>query len=179
MRLALVTGPVTEPVTLAEVKANSRIDGTDLDTHLSLLISVARRVAEQKTDRSYGSQTWCLFLTSWPVRVKLPRPPVVTIAQVEYDAPGGAMTLSSSFYTIEADDIRPVLRFIGDMPELAEYGQIKITYTAGGTAPPEIKFGIMAMVEAALDNPSAAQEGSVTSVEFVERMFDRDQVPGL
>ena len=65
-RLNLVTAPATEPVTLAEVKAHLKIDGTDEDTLLTTLITVARQAVEDYTGRALITQTWQVFYDRFP-----------------------------------------------------------------------------------------------------------------
>lgn len=65
-KLSLVTPPASEPITLAEAKAHMRIDGTDDDTYIDVLITAARVLAEDYTKRSFINTTWKMFLDKWP-----------------------------------------------------------------------------------------------------------------
>lgn len=60
--LKLISAPAAEPVTLSEVKAYLRIDGTDDDTMLTTFISVARQAVEDYTSRKLITQTWDLWM---------------------------------------------------------------------------------------------------------------------
>jgi uncharacterized phiE125 gp8 family phage protein len=62
----LVTAPALEPVTLAEIKEHARIDGSDEDAYLTLLITAARELVERWTGRCIITQTWKLTLDDWP-----------------------------------------------------------------------------------------------------------------
>lgn len=104
MSLALITAPTVEPVTLAEVKAQCRIDGTAEDTLLDIYIKAARRQAEHYTGRAFLPQTWELRLDAFPAaEIQLPLPPVASITSIKYlDTAGVEQTLSGSLYTLDA-----------------------------------------------------------------------------
>ena len=65
-RLSLDTGPVSEPVTLTQVKAQLRITGTSEDTRLGDLITAARELVEAYTHRALITQTWDQWHDRWP-----------------------------------------------------------------------------------------------------------------
>lgn len=62
----LVTPPALEPVTLAEAKAQARIDGDVDDAMITSLITAAREHVELVTGRCLITQTWRLALDEWP-----------------------------------------------------------------------------------------------------------------
>lgn len=68
MPSVLVSGPASEPVTLAEAKLHLRVETgmTDDDTLISALIVAARQVAETITRRALITQTWRLVLDQFP-----------------------------------------------------------------------------------------------------------------
>ncbi|MDB5555190.1 MAG: hypothetical protein JWL86_5174 [Rhizobium sp.] len=84
MTYALITPPVAEPLTLAEIKAHLRIDGTEEEGLLAGLITVARQHLERATGLALISQGWRLYLDCWPVNgvLEIARGPVVAIEAV-------------------------------------------------------------------------------------------------
>lgn len=58
--------PAAEPVTVAECKLDSRIDETEFDTLLPALITAAREMCEQVTNRKLVTQTWRVTGDEWP-----------------------------------------------------------------------------------------------------------------
>lgn len=77
-----VSPPAVEPVSLAEVKAQMRVDGDDEDALITDLISVARERLEQETRRAFIKQRWTAYITgnfssSWGP-VELPRPRIIS-----------------------------------------------------------------------------------------------------
>src|ERR671912_2041068 len=89
MGLSLITPPVAEPVRLAEVKADLRIDHTDDDVRLQRHITEARQSIDGPRTwlvRSLMPQTWELVLDGYPTsEIRLPTAPVASITSVKYD----------------------------------------------------------------------------------------------
>lgn len=63
---ALVTAPTVEPVTVTEAKLFARIDTTADDSIVNDLIAAARKRCEQWRGRAFLTQTWNLFLDTFP-----------------------------------------------------------------------------------------------------------------
>ena len=106
--LTLVTAPITEPVTLADIKQQLRLDPffTEEDAYLNTLISMARQWCENYMRRAFITQSWRLALRAWPGRdyanspsgvvadgldsyyrhnhIGLPRPPLQSVTSVTY-----------------------------------------------------------------------------------------------
>lgn len=61
-----IAGPALEPVSIADLKAQLRIDGTSEDAELSLYITAAREQIEELTGRALITQSWRLTLDQWP-----------------------------------------------------------------------------------------------------------------
>ena len=126
-RLSLVTAPTVEPVTLQELKAHLRLDdSTAEDSLLSGLITVAREMAEDYTRRALITQTWKMFMDSFPggrsgqwwdgVRegalselvgvggvIEIPLGPLQSVTHIKtYDDSDVATTFSSTNYRVSA-----------------------------------------------------------------------------
>jgi hypothetical protein len=150
--------PATEPVTLAEVKAQLVIDGTADDAMLTDFIAEARQELEDITGLALITQEWRLSLDRWPgarepwwdgVRqgalselsgvpgqVAMPRYPLVTIDDVTVyglDGVGVAVDVAATF---DVDTYqkpgRMALRFGQTWPiALRPTNAIEVEYTAG------------------------------------------------
>ena len=59
----LVTAPDTEPVSISQAKAHLRVDGSDEDTLITSLLTVARERIEQETRRALIRQQWVAYIT--------------------------------------------------------------------------------------------------------------------
>ena len=153
-----MTPPTAEPVTLAEAKLHLRVDGTDEDTLITMLISSARTHAENVCRRSFMTQTWCLYLDGFPrqgyygviagdasareysVRVRggridLPYPQLQSVGYISYIDPEGAyQTLNQALYKAdlysEPGVVTPAAG--GYWPETQNVvNAVQIGYTAG------------------------------------------------
>lgn len=106
--LELVTAPVKEPVSLAEIKDHLRVDGTDDDAGLYAYRTAARRMLESMTSRAWISQTWDWKLNAFPgngAPLVLPLPPLQSVTSVTYiDEAGASQTWASSNYTVDTPD---------------------------------------------------------------------------
>lgn len=103
----VTTEPLTEPLTVEEVKEFARIDGTEEDTLISGFIQAARINCEAYLGRSLINQTITMKMDFWPGEViELPRPPLVSITAVEIlDEFDNATTYASSNYYIITESI--------------------------------------------------------------------------
>lgn len=117
---SLVTGPASEPVTLAEAKAHARIDSDTENDYITALIVAARELVCRLTGRAMITETWKLTLDRWPgdeqeewwtgvrdgalsqltgTSIEIRKAPFLALTSVEYlDEAGSATTVDSSIY---------------------------------------------------------------------------------
>ena len=133
----LITGPATEPVTLAQAKEHLLIetDNTDFDVYISALILAARKFIEERTGYICVLSTWQLLLDSWRSDdfVYLSRKPVKSISKVEYFPASGTdyETLDANQYVATGKHNPPVV-YLKSKPSLMIMpNAVKITFTAG------------------------------------------------
>lgn len=138
--------PAAEPVTLAEAKAHCRVEAsfTDDDVYIASLIPSARQAAEQALGRTLVGTSWLVTLDDFnrhgDQSIALPWPRVTTIVSVKYiDADGALQTMPAADYQLDnagelGNRLAPV--YGGCWPTArSEPGAVRITYTAGFTAP--------------------------------------------
>ena len=84
MTTILLSGPLDEPLTLAEAKSHLRVDHGDEDTLIQSLITSARLHVETLTGRVLMTQSWRLVLDDWPRRniLSIPLGPVQAVGAV-------------------------------------------------------------------------------------------------
>jgi len=98
--------PAVEPVSLAEAKAQARVDISDDDTYISALITSAREYLEEMLDISMITQTWQARYDVFPLwEIVLPRPPMAAAAvTITYrDEAGNDRTLLSTSNEFQVD----------------------------------------------------------------------------
>lgn len=105
MRYRVVTPPAAEPVSLAEARANARIDTAADDVLISALIVSARESAEHELGRSLITQTLALSLDRFPAggAIELPAGPVQSVESLTYVDPAGiTQTLPGAQYRLDS-----------------------------------------------------------------------------
>lgn len=151
------TPPLTEPVSLAEVKAQCRIDGTDSDTDLNLYISAARTFAEEYTGTKLVSQTVLMqgreFCDLW----SLPVAPIISITSVKYlDSAGDEQTLATSVYELVNTGLKPHIRLKINQswPSIrCASDAVRVTAVVGYSAlPAPVKSAILLIISSWFDN---------------------------
>jgi|WetSurMetagenome_2_1015567.scaffolds.fasta_scaffold255427_1 uncharacterized phiE125 gp8 family phage protein len=142
MPLILTDGPLVEPVSVPELKAQLRIDSDDEDMLLSSLIVTARIHVEQNWGLALINQGWSVFLDQWPATPEL-RVPLFPICGVRalriYNTDNLAMDIDPADCVIHAEtrSLRFISRANVDWPEaLRETNGVEIAIEAGfGAAP--------------------------------------------
>ncbi len=133
----ILTQPSIEPDTLAELKAQARVDANTEDTLLQGLVVAARQWAERYTGRAFITQSWRLAFDRPPEKrfVLVPRPPLLAVTQVQsYDDNNNATLWNASNYYVDTlpEPGRLVLRQGGAWPDPGRFvNGLQIDYTAG------------------------------------------------
>lgn len=173
--LKLVTGPTIEPITLAEAKAQCRIEAamTDEDALITGYIAAARRWCEKIDRRAYLTQTWQLWLDAWPTgnAIQLRLPPLQSVSSiVHYDDADAATTFAASNYYVDtvSEPGRVVLRSAASWPSatLREANGVCVTFVAGwasaASVPAPLKQAVQLVVGYWYENREAAVIGAVS-----------------
>ena len=134
MTYALITPPVAEPLTLAEIKAHLRIDGSAEDGLLTGLIKVAREHLERTTGLALISQGWRLYLDCWPQSgvLEISRGPVVSIEAVHaFDELGEESEVALAGHVLDGL-CRPARLWLRESPVARQaINGIEVDFTAG------------------------------------------------
>jgi uncharacterized phiE125 gp8 family phage protein len=104
--LTLQTAASVEPITTAEAKEHLRILGSDEDTYVDTAIAAARQTFEDLSGRALITQTWDLWLDTWPSSdyIVVPRPPLQSVTSiVYYDEDDAESTFASTNYLVDGD----------------------------------------------------------------------------
>lgn len=82
-----VTTVYTDNIADASLGAQAPTVNTTADPGVSSLIQMSREWAEQETERAFLTQTWMLYLDSfpwWRSPIQLPKPPLQSVVSVSY-----------------------------------------------------------------------------------------------
>jgi uncharacterized phiE125 gp8 family phage protein len=98
MALVRLVAPTTTPLSLTEVKAHLRVDGTDQDSVIQMYLDAATNYADGEwgyLGRALVTQTWRLTIDTFPcAEIKIPLPPLQSITSVSYyDSAGDFQSL--------------------------------------------------------------------------------------
>lgn len=127
--------PAEEPVSLAEARQFLRLDNTDEDDLLSMLITAARLMVEAASGRCLIDQHWRIVLNRWPQagQIRLPLSPVsAMVAARVYDTLGLAQAVGAGALALDRLADPPLIRVAGPAPETGrDHGAIEIDVVAG------------------------------------------------
>lgn len=113
MSLNLITAASADPVSLDEAKAHLRVDGAAEDLLIGSLIKSVTGYIDGKYGflaRSLMTQTWELRIDAFEREIKLPLPPLQSVASIKYtDVNGAEQTIDPSVYRVLTGDKSTVL----------------------------------------------------------------------
>jgi uncharacterized phiE125 gp8 family phage protein len=135
-RPTVVTGPTTEPITLAQAKNQLFLAESDTsqDVELTLRIQAAREQWEADTDSVMLTQTLSATAENFRGReFDLPSRPIQSITHVKYyDSSNVLQTLSSSLYSLDAKERSVELNWDASWPTTyTRWNSVIVTYVAG------------------------------------------------
>lgn len=155
MSLTTVTGPLTAPVTLSEVKQRLRIDDADDDADLTFLIDAATRQVEGLTWRHIVQRTIDWTLDAFSPVLTVPVHPVQSITSIKYlDGDGVEQTLDAAKYRLAKGGDRGPARITPGYDQVWPQTRrvteaVTIRMVTGGVATEisdEMKLGLMALI---------------------------------
>jgi uncharacterized phiE125 gp8 family phage protein len=186
----LITPPVAEPVELAEVKAHLNILHATEDAKVARFARAARAHAEKDLSRALISQTWRVYLKTWPSDgvIPLDMPPLVSVTAVKYlDADGAEQTLASSAYHVIKHYFTPRIERKSGVtwPATAIHPQaVWVDYVCGygaspANVPEDIRNGILMLAEHLYFNRGATSEVNVVKTPIaVDALFGPHKTHG-
>lgn len=188
MGLVLTAPPDDEPVTLAEAKAQCRVDPafTGEDTLLNTYIVAARRDAERYAGVGIMPQSWLYTLPGFPTcsrPIAMPKGPVVQISSITYLDPstGSELTLDPSKYLLESTDVSDSisLTYGSFWPATRQQANaVSIAFDVGmtdeaGDAPKDLKAVLLMRVEDLFRSRGAQSSTALVANETFERLLNQ------
>lgn len=176
--LELLDAPATTPITLAEVKDQLRVEGSDDDTLLTRLIDVAVAYTDVKgaLGQAMIAQKWGQWVESTPPQtVSLILGPVTGVTAVKYYDPDGALqTDTLSNYQVTGTEFATIIgpKSGFNWPATQDRSDaIRIEYEIGyGTAttdvPQTIRHALMLLVGHWYDNREDTQMDELSNIPF-------------
>jgi len=161
----VTVAPASEPITLAEAKAQLRIesDETADDTWITTSLTIVREQIEDLLNRSIMPQTLELAISTFEDVIQLPKPPFTSLTSITYyDEDNVSQTLSSSLYLVN-DFVEPaevVKESAQSYPAVyARPDAIRLTFVAGyadaDSVPASIKQAMLMLLTDLYDNRSS------------------------
>lgn len=158
----VTVAPASEPATLAEAKTHCKVDGTDSDTELGLMIIAARTFVEEYCGTKLVSQTVVMRASSFCDLANLPVAPLTAVTGVTYlDTAGAQQTLSADIYEAVLVGLEPSIRLKINQswPSLRTASDaVRVTATAGYAAlPASIKHALLLLIGKWFDDRSVGE----------------------
>ncbi|MDZ7711701.1 MAG: head-tail connector protein [Rhodovibrio sp.] len=171
--LEQISGPASEPVSLADAKTHLRVDSTAEDTLIEGLIAAARAACENHTGRQLMQAGWRLTLDWFPHAIEVPRPPLVSVDAVKYTGfDGSEQTLAASEYKVAASEYGEIWpAYSKTWPDIrAEIDAVRVEFTAGyadaDSVPAPLKTGIKMLVAHWYEHRVAVSTNDLSEVPF-------------
>lgn len=147
---AVTVDPASEPVTLAEAKAQCRVDSSDEDALLNGLIEAARDYAEAYCGTPLEIRTATIKCDGFNDFDHFPIVPLATVTGITYvDSAGATQTLSADVYEARADKLVAsiVLKSGQSWPAVQSGSRITVTATIGyANVPSSIKQAMLLLI---------------------------------
>ena len=134
------TAPAAVAISTADAKTHLRVTDSDSDAYIALLVSLARRIYEERACTSLINQTIVLYLDRFPYAgdgaIWLPRGPVATVTHVKYYDSGNTLTtLAAASYRLniyqDVATLEPAYGYVWPSTRENITGAVEIEYAAG------------------------------------------------
>ena len=189
--LQQTTAPTSEPLTLTQVKNHLRIDDTNSDDELTLLLAAARAHVEARTNRQLMEATYTMTFDRWPRGngIALRMPPLSSVTSVTYyDENGDNQTFASSKYHVDTatEPGRVVLDEDESWPSISvRPAAVTVVYVAGKASADDVpyaaKLATLQLVGHWFENREAVAFGGnpVELPHAVEALINQVKVPEI
>lgn len=148
MTLVRVAKPIEYPITVSDVKANSRIDGDAEDMLISALIGAALDRAEMETGRAFAPQSWRLVMDQFPNGdIIIPLGPITDQVEIEYDNADGLQVVAPDDYSVDTASADGRLVPVDGWPESSgTVNSVRVLFEVGYDCPEDVKQALLLMI---------------------------------
>lgn len=154
MSAKMTVGPAEPAVSLDEARNSARVNGTDNDSEIMIVVAALTAEAEHIIGQAIINRTYQVTLPSFPAAIDAPALPLGSVSEITYfDADGDEQTLSSGAWFIDYDTTPPSIAPTGEWPATAvRKDAVKVTMIIGhgaesSSTPPAFKGYILAKVK--------------------------------
>jgi uncharacterized phiE125 gp8 family phage protein len=189
MSLKIYTEPIEEPILLDEItKRHLRVDHSEDDTLIGSYITAARKHCENFLGRALITQTWDLFMDSFPSEsfIKVPLPPLQSVTTLKYkDTAGTLQTWAATNYVVDthSEPGRISLAYGISWPSTyAEIDAVQIQFVCGyglsANVPLHIKQAILLKLTGLYENRGDTERSFVTDTleQAIESLLWADRI---
>ena len=184
MSISVITPAASEPLSLSEVKEFLRVDHSDDDTTLAIMISAAREMCEQYTRQIMLTttieefyDTFPNYTPQWMDTVYLSRGPVQSITSVKYvDSLGDEQTISSVNY--RTDLISQPSRIVSENGWNATKDTVNavvvryvVGYSSASDIPAPLRQGMLLVISEMYENRMDSVKRLPTASEYLWNPF--------
>lgn len=174
MALTLVTAPTGLPLSLDEIKAQTRIDHDTEDALLDAYLRAAVSHLDGRDGvlgRALMTQTWDLTLDCFPYGepIRVPLPPLQSVTSISYvDASGTTQTWAPSSYQVDLASNRIMPVHDGFYPAIRrQLAAVTVRFVAGygeaSDVPEPIRQAIMLLVSHWSENREPLNIGNIVN----------------
>ncbi len=183
-----ITDATVEPITLAQAKAQCKVDGDEEDELLSALITTVRQACEHECGRTMLLTTWENVADRFRPAIKLQWPTVLGITSVNYIDPEGVeRTVHPGDYMLDAASEPGCLApaYGRSWPATRTHiNAVRVRYTAGygtiaASVPAPLKQWMLLHLAHYHANREATISGTIISpLPYADRLLDCGRVWG-
>ena len=184
----IATQPTNEPVSVEEIKANLRLDGSEQDALIANLAKAARMAVEARLHRTLINTVYMQRHDAFEDVLELYRPPVSVVESVKYyDADGILQTVDAADYIVDLASLPPrIVPAFGKTWPTAQtkINTVEITFTAGygpdaTTVPEPIRQAIIMLASDMYEHPEASVEIKLSENKILNFLLAAYAVPEL
>lgn len=183
-----ISGPDTEPITLAQAKLHARVEHDADDALITGFIVAARDNAEHELGRQLAAQVWQLTFDAFPAVEIALGPDVTGIQSIQYlDAAGDLQTLDQAAYVLDNLDREKCFVLPADGYEWPttydSANAVRVRIACGLDPVPEtVRAWMLLRIGTLIEHRAAVAAGQTLTAmpdRFVDRLLDRYRIYGL
>lgn len=186
---ALIDPPLEEPLSLQDLREQSRIGGTADSVLLMSYLTAVRQMVETNNSMAIMTQTWDMQMDCFPKVIKIYKRPIQLIVHIKYrDEAGTEQTLDPSQYIADVKNLQPmIVPAPGVSWPAVPYrpDAVKVRFKAGyGDTPESVPEHVRQYLRIKVADfyehrESVVQGPSLQTLSFVEHLISSERLQAL